>query len=109
MFNRTVYENIRYNQSAEFDDIVQAAQQANAYNFICEANFGVSELANEEEPEFEEEKRDIKLECFARKVGNKGSFLSGGQKQRVAIARALVRKPRIILLDEATSALDSKN
>lgn len=49
------------------------------------------------------------MDCFLRKVGNKGSFLSGGQKQRVAIARALVRKPRIVLLDEATSALDSKN
>lgn len=54
LFNRTLYENIRYNQEASFEEIVQATIQANAYNFITEANFGVSELANEEEPEFDD-------------------------------------------------------
>lgn len=65
---------------------MQAAQEANAYDFIngLPSNFETG-------------------------CGKKGSQLSGGQKQRVAIARALVRRPKILLLDEATSALDAES
>ena len=61
--------------------VVQAARDANAYDFIAGFKHG-----------------------FATHCGARGGQLSGGQKQRVAIARAIVRDPRMLLLDEATSA-----
>ncbi|KAG7464136.1 hypothetical protein MATL_G00184000 [Megalops atlanticus] len=87
LFATTIAENIRYGRSdVSMEDIVNAAKEANAYNFIMDLP-----------------------QKFETLVGEGGGQMSGGQKQRIAIARALVRNPRILLLDMATSALDNES
>ena len=89
LFACSIAENIAYglNRPVSFDEIVEAAKKANAYDFIM--SFTPTQ--------------------FDTLVGERGVQLSGGQKQRVAIARAILANPDILLLDEATSALDSES
>ncbi len=85
LFGGTIRENIAYGKpEATQDEILEAARQANAWEFI------------ESFPE--------KLETA---VGDRGVKLSGGQRQRIAIARAILKNPSILILDEATSSLDA--
>ena len=87
LFNGTIADNIRYGRlDARDDEIVAAAREANADEFVSRLPDG-----------------------YATMVGERGIRLSGGQRQRVAIARAILRDPRILILDEATSALDSQS
>ncbi len=87
LFHRSLRDNIAYGRpSATSKEIEQAAQQANALEFIKALPDGLDTV-----------------------VGERGVKLSGGQRQRIAIARALLKDAPILILDEATSALDSES
>jgi ATP-binding cassette subfamily B multidrug efflux pump len=91
LLHRSIAENIRYGRRSATDaDIVAAAKQAQAHDFI---------MALE----------DWKgRKGYDAHVGERGVKLSGGQRQRVAIARVILKDAPILVLDEATSALDSE-
>lgn len=87
LISESIEDNIRYGKpDASFEEVVQAAKLAYAFDFVSAFPEGFKTL-----------------------VGEKGVQLSGGQKQRVAIARAILKDPKILILDEATSALDSES
>jgi len=87
LFGGSVRENILYgNLDASEAELIDAAQAANAHDFILQLPQGYDSV-----------------------VGERGVKLSGGQRQRIAIARAILKNPRILLLDEATSSLDSES
>ena len=87
IFDDTVAANIAFGKSdASCDDIIKAAKDAAAHDFIMSLEEG-----------------------YDTRLGALGSRLSGGQKQRLAIARALLKNAPILLLDEATSALDAES
>jgi ATP-binding cassette subfamily B protein len=86
LFTGTIRENIAYGKIDTTDEeIIAAAKQANAHEFIMELEKGYDTYA-----------------------GERGVMLSGGQRQRIAIARIFLKNPPILILDEATSALDSE-
>jgi ABC-type multidrug transport system fused ATPase/permease subunit len=86
IFPLTVAENIAYGRpDATRDDIVRAAEAANADEFIRRLPHGYDTV-----------------------VGERGATLSGGEKQRLSIARAFLKDASVLILDEPTSALDAR-
>jgi subfamily B ATP-binding cassette protein MsbA len=87
LFNGTVADNIALGKiGASRDEVIAAAKEAYAHNFISELPQG-----------------------YDTPIGERGQRLSGGQRQRIAIARAFVRNAPILVLDEATAALDAQS
>jgi subfamily B ATP-binding cassette protein MsbA len=87
LFGGTVKENILYGKLDATDtELKEAAQKANAHEFIVGMEKGYNTV-----------------------VGEKGAKLSGGERQRIAIARAILKDPKILVLDEATSSLDNRS
>jgi ATP-binding cassette subfamily B protein/subfamily B ATP-binding cassette protein MsbA len=87
LFDGTIGENIAYGRrGATTDQIIHAAQLANAHEFVGKLKDGYDTL-----------------------IGERGVKLSGGQRQRLTIARAILADPRILILDEATSNLDTES
>jgi ATP-binding cassette subfamily B protein len=87
LFAGTVTENLRYGKpDASIDEIVEAARQAHADDFIRVLPNG-----------------------YDTEIGERGVKLSGGQKQRLSIARVFLKNPPILIFDEATSALDNES
>jgi ATP-binding cassette subfamily B protein len=87
LFGGTIRENIAYGKpGASEEEIISAAKQANAHDYIIALAEGYDTL-----------------------VGDRGAQLSGGQRQRIAIARAMLKDAPLLLLDEATSSLDAES
>lgn len=87
LFSGTILDNIIYGRpGAAKEEVIEAAKQAGAHDFIMGLKDG-----------------------YDTYVGERGVKLSGGQKQRISIARVFLKDPAILILDEATSALDNES
>ncbi len=86
LFSGTIADNIRYGWlEASEDDIVAAAQAANAHDFITRLPKQYETL-----------------------LGERGAHLSGGERQRISVARAFLKDAPVLILDEPTSSIDSR-
>jgi ATP-binding cassette, subfamily B, bacterial len=86
LFVGSIAENIAYGRpEATMEEIMQAAQAANAHEFIIRFPDGYDTM-----------------------VGERGTRLSGGERQRISIARAILKNPRILIFDEATASVDTE-
>jgi len=84
LFNNSILNNIKYGRlDATRDEVISAAKQANAHDFIEQKDEGYNTIISEQ-----------------------GTNLSGGQRQRLSIARAILRDAPILIFDEATSQID---
>ena len=87
LFRATIWQNIAYGKpEATREEIIRAAQMANAEEFIVRMPEGYDTL-----------------------VGERGVTLSGGQRQRITIARAIIRNAPILVMDEPSSGLDAES
>lgn len=86
LFSRSIADNIAFGKpEASREEIIQAAKEAQAHDFILSFENGYDTI-----------------------IGERGATLSGGQRQRLALARAFLTSPRILVLDDSTSAIDSE-
>ena len=86
MFSDTIFNNIAYsNPKASVEDVIHAADIANAHGFIAR-----------------------QPDAYDTVLGERGVGVSGGEKQRISIARAVLKSPSILIFDEATAAVDSE-
>ena len=87
LFDTTIRDNILFGRvDATEDELIQAARDANIYDFIQSLPDGFDSL-----------------------TGEHGVRLSGGQKQRISIARVFLKNPSVLIFDEATSSLDNQS